>query len=65
MNTKESYISDALWYLRQARHYLELAGAPASLDKTRRAIKSAEGAMRHAHAHPEPSTRKVTKRWTR
>lgn len=38
----------AILRLREARDHLALAGAPKALAKVRRALKSAEGAERHA-----------------
>lgn len=41
-------VVDALFHLRKARDMLHVAGATQAYDATRRAIKSAEGAERHA-----------------
>jgi hypothetical protein len=64
-NLKYERISYALDFLRLARQHLKNAGAPAALDKVQRAIKSTEGALRHALNNPDPSKRKVTRRWER
>ena len=41
-------IRDAIDQLKLARNNLRQAGAPAALEKVRSALKSAEGAQRHA-----------------
>lgn len=42
-------IDDALYYLKIARKTLTRAECPSAEKAVRRAIKSAEGAKRHAH----------------
>ena len=42
-------VERAILLLRQARDALVRAKAPRAADKVRRALKSAEGAHRHAH----------------
>jgi hypothetical protein len=45
-------IQAALCHLRLARDILATAHAPRSADYVRRALKSAEGALRHAELEP-------------
>lgn len=40
---------EAIDYLRNARFYLKHADCPKTLARVRSALKSAEGALRHAH----------------
>lgn len=47
--SREHCIERALELLRRARNLLTMAKAPKAADKVRRAMKSAEGAIRHAH----------------
>lgn len=42
-------IDDAMWHLREARRLLKIADTPATLKKIASALKSAEGAKRHAY----------------
>lgn len=42
-------VEAALFHLRRARRDLRLAGCPQAAAKVARAIKSTEGALRHAH----------------
>lgn len=46
-------VARALDHLRQARNLLKLAGAPRAVDKVRAALKSTEGAQRHARNHAD------------
>jgi hypothetical protein len=48
MNSREQLIDNALSHLRIARDLLKVADAPKATDKVRHAMKSAEGAERHA-----------------
>lgn len=41
-------VGDALVYLRRARNDLRAAGCPKAAAAVRRAVKSTEGALRHA-----------------
>ena len=45
---RREMIRQAIFDLKDAREHLRLAGAPRSLAKVRSALKSAEGAYRHA-----------------
>lgn len=49
MTESERWITDAIEHLRSARDLLVTADAPRAADKVRAALKSAEGALRHAH----------------
>jgi hypothetical protein len=63
MNERECLISDAIWYLKRAREKLDLAATPYTLEKVHRAIKSAEGAQRHARGNaPKRVQRRVKAR---
>lgn len=48
MTERERMVADASGYLRRARDLLARAGAKRAADKVRLALKSAEGAQRHA-----------------
>jgi hypothetical protein len=48
--TNVQRVEDALLHLRAARDLLKAAGAPRAVKKARAALKSAEGAARHARA---------------
>jgi hypothetical protein len=48
MNAKQLAVKLALAHLRAAREALKEAEAPRATDYVRRAMKSAEGALRHA-----------------
>lgn len=45
---RETYIDEAIAHLKTARNMLVKAGAPKAADKARKALRSAEGAKRHA-----------------
>jgi hypothetical protein len=47
--TRELRTLEAVILLQQARDKLKEAKAPRALEKVRSALKSAEGALRHAH----------------
>ena len=49
-------IRDAIDQLKLARNNLRQAGAPAALEKVRSALKSAEGAQRHAERMASSAT---------
>ena len=44
-------VETACRHLRAARACLAQAGAPRALEKVQHALKSSEGALRHAHHH--------------
>lgn len=44
---QRAYVQKALGHLRMARDLLKKADAPRATEKTRRAMKSAEGALRN------------------
>jgi hypothetical protein len=48
IDKRPEFIGKAIDYLRLARIALSACGAPAATDYVRRALKSAEGAERHA-----------------
>ena len=49
MDMKEAHIANAIHFLKCARDELRLAEAPKATDKVRKALKSAEGALRNAY----------------
>lgn len=49
-DNRPAIIADAIEHLKSARDLLTDCGAPAAADYVRRALKSAEGALRHAEA---------------
>lgn len=48
----DEWLRDAHEHLTKARDMLILANAPRSLDRVRHALKSVEGAQRHARLRP-------------
>jgi len=52
MTIKEAKIEEAMARLRQARDLLREASAPRAAAAVARALKSADGARRHAHLKP-------------
>lgn len=57
MQRNESELRMALSHLKQAREYLTLNRCPQAADKVRRAMKSAEGALRNARSQNSRATR--------
>lgn len=51
--TKEEHVSAAIELLKRARDHLDLAGSIRAADAARKALRSAEGAKRHAIAQKE------------
>lgn len=49
MTERQKSVQDAIQKLREARDLLKAAGATRAVDKVRQALKSAEGAERHAN----------------
>lgn len=54
VNPEHRFVAATLFNLRVARELLKKAGAVRALDRVRRAIKSTEGAGRHAMIHTKP-----------
>jgi hypothetical protein len=52
-------VQDAIHHLKLARHFLAQADAPCALGKVRAALKSAEGAERHASLAPYREARQA------
>lgn len=61
---QEADIRMALYHLRMAREFAKSAGAPKTTDAIRRAMKSAEGAQRHARGrkYREPEAERSERR---
>lgn len=49
----DGMIAEARFHLRQARNYLRAAKCPQATNAVRRALKSADGAQRHASRRPQ------------
>lgn len=54
--TKEEHISASIELMKRARDHLDAAGSTRAADAARKALRSAEGAKRHAIAQKAEAT---------
>lgn len=60
--TRVQRLHIGLEYLRQARDQIRYAQAPNAANAVRRAMKSTEGALRHAERLPVPAGRRASRK---